>query len=160
MIDPAIIIRLRAYVCCEPDSQPPSHNDLGALLAEVDRAATIAEERDSARRELIAIDNAICASGHPPGDGYNPLRLVRELLAKVPPTPTIPGPMPEPWPGMGATVEDSPNGYRKGQTVVFGGYYYDRAGKLILLAPNGVEIPADRITAIYDGRRRIWQRNP
>lgn len=67
------------------------------------------------------------------------------------------GPMPEPWPGMGATVDDE---YRKGHTIVFSGYCYDLSGNLFLLSPNGTKVSADRIAAIYDGRRCIWRRNP
>lgn len=162
MIDSSVLARLRAYVCCEPDSRPPTHADLGALLAEVDRAAKIAEERDAARRELVAIDNAICASGHPPGDGYNPLRLAREVLAKVAPAPTIGGPMPEPWPGMGveriANDGDSVIRYTADPIKMDGVWFMTPTGNPNLPDPDDGTTRYDELTAIYEGRRCIWRR--
>lgn len=125
MIDLDILVRTRAYTYCEPDSQPPTHADLKALLTEVDRLAS--------------------------------------ELAKVPPTLTPGGPMPEPWPGMGVeTVDDTRIDRWTPDLAMVNGVWY--------MLPHGALAEDDEIkneylrlddaTAIYDGRRCIWRRNP
>lgn len=75
--------------------------------------------------------------------------------------PTIGGPMPEPWPGMGVewVREDGSRAMFVADPVQDGDTWYFLAAAEPEILPADSIVAAD-IVAIYDRRLRIWKRNP